>query len=142
MVTFRQRIRQSLADQNLQAALDANTERRLKVRAAALESLPDWETRRQRAHAVRADVIEHLDDYLDQFSARLTENGVTVHRAADAADANRIVLDITQHATRNTGIQVDTYTGKQVEAQLASRISQPATRTAPAAVDDDGRLYP
>jgi len=46
-ISFRKRIRQSLADQNLQAALDANTERRLKVRAAALESLPDWETRRR-----------------------------------------------------------------------------------------------
>ena len=102
---FRQRIRQSISNSSLQAALDANTERRLKVRAAALASLPDWETRRQRARAIRADVIEHLDEYLAQFTARLTENRVTVHRAVNAAEANRIVLDITQHATRNTDTQ-------------------------------------
>jgi L-lactate dehydrogenase complex protein LldF len=103
LTNFRKRIRASISNQSLQAALDANTERRLNVRAAALMSLPDWESRRQRAHTVRADVIEHLDDYLDQFSARLTENGVTVHRAANAAEANRIVLEITQQALRNTG---------------------------------------
>jgi L-lactate dehydrogenase complex protein LldF len=92
--TFRSRIRQSIANLSLQAALDANTERRLKVRATALASLPDWETRRQRAHQVRADVIEHLDEYLAQFIARITENGVIVHRAKDAAEANKIVLNI------------------------------------------------
>lgn len=91
---FRKRIRQSIENSSLQAALDANTERRLKVRAAALASLPDWETRRQRAHAIRAEVIERLDEYLTQFASRLTENGVTVHRAFDAAEANRIVLEI------------------------------------------------
>jgi L-lactate dehydrogenase complex protein LldF len=94
---FRERIRQSISNPSLQAALDANTERRLKVRATALASLPDWETRRQRAHAVRADVIERLDEYLDQFTARLTENGVTVHHAKDAAEANHIVLEIINH---------------------------------------------
>jgi L-lactate dehydrogenase complex protein LldF len=100
--TFRKRIRQSIDNASLQAALDANTERRLKVRATALASLPDWESRRQRAHAVRADVIERLDEYVAQFTTRLMENGVIVHRAADAAEANRIVLDITHHAIRNT----------------------------------------
>ncbi len=105
LALFRERIRASIADPSLQAALDANTERRLKVRAAAFASLPDWESRRQRAHQIRADVIEHLDDYLDQFTARLAENGVTVHRAMDAAEANRIVLEIVGEA----GIQVDRY---------------------------------
>lgn len=125
-ITFRERIRQSINNPSLQAALDANTERRLKVRASALTSLPDWESRRQRAHAIRANVIEHLDEYLAQFTARLAENGVTVHRAADAAEANRIVLEI----VAKTSTQVDTYTSKQVESQLASPNSQPATHTA------------
>jgi L-lactate dehydrogenase complex protein LldF len=120
---FRKRIRQSIDNPSLQAALDANTERRLKVRAAALASLPDWETRRQRAHAVRADVIERLDEYLTQFTERLIENRVIVHRAKDAAEANQIVLDITQYTIRNTGTQVNTYTGTQADPQLATPIS-------------------
>ncbi len=107
MNSFRERIRRSIADSNLQSALDANTERRLKVRASALASLPDWESRRKRAHAVRAEVIEHLDEYLEQFTTRLQENGVTVHRASDAAEANRIVLEIIQKNLRPSAKSAD-----------------------------------
>ena len=94
MDTFRQRIRESIENETLQIALDNNTERRLKGRAAAFESIPDWRERRQRAHAIRADVIEHLDEYLAQFIAKNKENGVIVHRAKDAAEAIQIILHI------------------------------------------------
>lgn len=92
--TFRQRIRQSIQDEDLQTALDNNTERRLTGRALAFESIPDWRERRQRAHAVRADVIEHLDQYMAQFISRNEENGVIVHCAKDAAQAIDITLNI------------------------------------------------
>ena len=100
MDTFRQRIRKSIANENLQTALDANTERRAKGRIVAFETLPDGRERRQRAHAVRADVIEHLDQYLNQFTANATQNGIVIHRAKDAAEAIKIVLEIVgaQHA--------------------------------------------
>jgi L-lactate dehydrogenase complex protein LldF len=91
---FRARIRNSIANENLQIALDTNTERRLKGRIAAFESLPDWRERRQRAHAIRAEVIEHLDTYLDQFIQNATQNGMIVHRAKDASEATKIVLSI------------------------------------------------
>src|SRR5512133_2620954 len=91
---FRERIRASIENEALQTALDNNTERRLRVRALAFESIPDWRDRRQRAHAIRADVIEHLDEYLSQFIAKNKENGVMVHCAKDAAEAIQIVLSI------------------------------------------------
>jgi L-lactate dehydrogenase complex protein LldF len=94
MDTFRQRIRESIENETLQIALDNNTERRLNGRAAAFESIPDWRERRQRAHAIRADVIEHLDEYLAQFIAKNEENGVIVHRAKDAAEAIQIILNV------------------------------------------------
>ena len=93
---FRARIRNSLANQNLQTALDANAEHRLQGRTAALASLPDWKERRQRAHALRADTIAHLDEYLNQFIASAKANGVIVHRAADAEEANKIILQIVE----------------------------------------------
>ena len=94
--TFRQRIRESINNETLQIALDNNTERRLKGRALAFESIPDWRERRQRAHKIRADVIEHLDSYLSQFITHAEANGMTVHRAKDAAEAIQIVLNITK----------------------------------------------
>ncbi len=92
--TFRDHIRASIADPSLQAALDANAERRVNGRIAAFASLPDWRERRQRAHAVRAEVIEHLDEYVEQFIARATDNGMIIHRAADAAEAVETILDL------------------------------------------------
>ena len=92
--SFRQRIRESINNENLQTALDNNTERRLKGRALAFESIPDWRERRQRAHTVRADVIDNLDAYLAKFITKSEENGVIVHRAKDAAAAINIVLQI------------------------------------------------
>jgi L-lactate dehydrogenase complex protein LldF len=105
-IDFRERIRKSLSNETLQIALDANAERRVSGRAAAFESLPDWKERRQRAHALRADVIEHLDEYLDQFAQNAEQNGMIVHRAQDADDANKVVLKIVKdspqgHQTNN-----------------------------------------
>ena len=92
---FHQRIRASIVNESLQAALDANAERRVKGRIAALATLPNWRERRQHAHEVRADVIAHLGEYLKIFTGKLVENGFIVHRAADKADALKIILEIT-----------------------------------------------
>jgi L-lactate dehydrogenase complex protein LldF len=92
--TFRARIRRSIADGNLQVALDGNARRRTEGRLKAFTSLPDHRTRRQRAHAIKSEVIANLDEYLNQFISRVTANGIQVHRAADGKDAIRIFLEI------------------------------------------------
>ena len=96
---FRKRIRTSISNESLQMALDANTERRLRGRALAIQSLPDWQQRRRQAHAIRARVIEHLDQYLTEFIARNEENGVIVHQAQDAGEAIQIVVQIAKHSS-------------------------------------------
>jgi L-lactate dehydrogenase complex protein LldF len=92
--SFNSQIEKSLKNPVLQAALDANAARRISVRSAALESLADFEGMRQQAHSVRAEVIAHLDELLERFAARVQENGITVHRAADAQEAQAIILEI------------------------------------------------
>lgn len=94
MTTFRTRIRASLANEALQTALDNNAERRTKGRLNAFASLPDWRERRQQAHAVRAEVIEHLEEYLEQFISKAEQNGIIVHRAKDGAEAIKTIIDI------------------------------------------------
>jgi len=91
---FRSRIRQSLADENLQSALDANAERRIRVRKEALSSLVNAEDLRRRAHLVRMEVIEHLEDYLEQFTFQADKNGLQVHHAADSGQAIKIITEI------------------------------------------------
>ena len=83
-------------------ALDANAERRVTGRVHAFASLPDWRERRQQAHAIRADVIEHLDEYLEKFISNAEQNGIIVHRAKDAAQAIKIVLEIVKDSPQRT----------------------------------------
>ncbi len=92
--TFRTRIRQSIADENLQLALDNNAWRRRDGRLVAFASLPDYPECRLRAQAVKADVVAHLDEYLAQFIANVEKNGIIVHRAADAGEAIKTILEI------------------------------------------------
>jgi L-lactate dehydrogenase complex protein LldF len=94
MTTLRTRIRASLANEALQTALEDNAERRTKGRLNAFASLPDWRERRQQAHAVRAEVIEHLEEYLEQFISKAEQNGIIVHRAKDGAEAIKTIIDI------------------------------------------------
>jgi L-lactate dehydrogenase complex protein LldF len=117
--SFRQRIRESINNENLQIALDNNSERRLKGRALAIESLPDWRERRQRAHAVRADVIDHLDEYLAQFIAKNEENGVIVHRAKDAAEAIQITLNVARQTSAHLIAKSKSMVSEEIELNHA-----------------------
>jgi L-lactate dehydrogenase complex protein LldF len=49
---------------------------------------------RERGKLIRAEVIAHLGDYLEQFIKNAEANGIRVHLARTDADARRIVLDI------------------------------------------------
>jgi L-lactate dehydrogenase complex protein LldF len=93
---FRARIRASLADANLQAALDANAARRIQVRKEAFASVQHPEALRQQAHGVRVDVIENLETYLQQFISKIEKQGMVVHQVKNAAQAIQRVLEIAE----------------------------------------------
>ncbi len=110
MTNFRQRIRKSLANAHLQSALDANAQRRVEGSIAAFASLPDHQERRERAHQIRAEVIENLDQIAEQFLAKAAQNGFIVHRAQNAEEAVEIALKIIENSPQRIreGTQRDT----------------------------------
>lgn len=131
MIIFREKIRQSIANPALQAALDGNAEKRVKGRVAAFASLPDFQERRAHAHAVKADVVARLDEYLAQFIEKVTANGIIVHRAADAAEAVKIVLGVvenpkqrTQNNTKESFVPLRALRGKKLVAKSKSMVSE------------------
>src|SRR5260221_2960085 len=63
-------------------------------RDKAAHSLPEWETLRETASAIKAHTMSRLADYLEQFEAQATKLGAKVHWAKDAVEHNKIVLDI------------------------------------------------
>jgi len=100
---FSASIHTALEDPNLQIALDANAERRISARQLAFASLPQsLPATRQQAHAVRAEIIQNLDRYLEQFVQQAQEHGMVVHHARDAAQAVELVLTI----ARQTGARL------------------------------------
>jgi L-lactate dehydrogenase complex protein LldF len=69
-----------------------------KKRDKAAWQIPEWEKLRELASNIKNNVLSNLHDYLVEFEKNATENGVTVHWAADAEEHNRIVFDIIKSA--------------------------------------------
>jgi L-lactate dehydrogenase complex protein LldF len=59
-------------------------------------SLPEWETLRETASQIKAYVVSHLAELLEEFEQKATALGVHVHWAKNAAEHNEIVLGILQ----------------------------------------------
>jgi L-lactate dehydrogenase complex protein LldF len=92
--SFHRRAEDALADAALGAKVRRATSRLLAGREVGFQALADPEGVRDRARAVRADVIAHLDRYLDQFAANVERRGGHVHWADTADAARRIVAEI------------------------------------------------
>jgi L-lactate dehydrogenase complex protein LldF len=93
----------STRDTQLRANLRHATHTIRDKRAAAIGELTDWPQLRRAGAAVKDHALAHLDHYLLQLEATVTAAGGTVHWAADADDANRIVADLI-HATGETEV--------------------------------------
>ncbi len=59
-------------------------------------SVPEWELLRETASAIKRHTQSRMAEYLEQFEANATKNGIVVHWAADAEEHNEIVLSILQ----------------------------------------------
>jgi L-lactate dehydrogenase complex protein LldF len=117
---FHSKIREAIANSNLQTALDANAERRIHGRDTALSSLPEEVgVLRQRAHQLRAHTIANLEQYLDEFIRNAQENGMVVHQAADSAQAVEIVLDIALRIDARLIAKSKTMVGEEIELNSA-----------------------
>src|SRR5579872_1871678 len=89
-------VRQALADPPLQAALVRLTGTLMAGNRRGYAALPDSDKLRDHAKRVKEHALAHLDRYLEQLEASLHRLGAHVHWAGDAAEARRIILDITQ----------------------------------------------
>lgn len=65
-------------------------------RDKAASSVPEWERLRERASQIKQYTMAHLPELLEQFERNAQANGIVVHWAADAAEHNRIVLELLQ----------------------------------------------
>jgi len=95
------RARRAIDDPDLQTAL-AKVTAALGAEGTAARTDPEMVEKRRRGAAIRREVLDDLDGWLDRLQAKLESRGVTVHRAAGPDEARRIVLDI----ARDEGVRL------------------------------------
>lgn len=91
---FKHTARKNLHDVRLQQALHRLQERFVGARAAALTDIDDLPRLRAAATEIRQHALTHLDVYLEQFERQVAASGGQVHWARDAAEVNRILLEL------------------------------------------------
>jgi L-lactate dehydrogenase complex protein LldF len=99
---FPERVRIALKDESLHLALGRATAQLATRRGAAFASLEEPDLLRDHARRVKLALLRDLADQLVRFEERLRANGVTVHWAPTAQDANRIIVEI----ARSRGVKL------------------------------------
>ncbi len=100
MPAFPQAARVALGDTQLRRNIAHATSVIRAKRAAVVGELDDWEELRLAGAAIKEEALRHLDRHLVRFEERVTAAGGQVHWARDAAEANRIVVEL----VRATGV--------------------------------------
>ena len=117
--SLRARTAEAVADQRLMAAVHLATWRKVDARAESMQKLPHVEALRERAAQIRQHTLEHLPEYLEQFVARVTALGATVHFAADAGAACRLVCDIAAQRGLKLAVKSKSMTTEEIHLNNA-----------------------
>jgi L-lactate dehydrogenase complex protein LldF len=107
-------IQAALKDNALRDAVDKATQTALQKRAEKVAHNPFWDELRHLGHATKRRVMEHLDEYLLTFEAECRKNGMTVHWARDASEAQVIVLKIAEENTVRTVVKSKSLTTEEI----------------------------
>lgn len=95
---FQERVRAAVGDAHLHEAIDRATGQLQARRGAAFASLEAADLVRDHARAAKLDVLAHLDVALATFESNARANGIEVHWARDAEEAQRLVVAIARAA--------------------------------------------
>ena len=119
MPTFPKAARTALANTQQRKNLRHATHTIRTKRANVVAEVPEWEALRHAGADAKDEALTHLGDYLEQLESSLTANGAVVHWARDAAEANRIVLEIVQSKHVDEVVKVKSMVTQEIELNEA-----------------------
>jgi L-lactate dehydrogenase complex protein LldF len=90
-LNFRANAAAAIADQSLRAAMKNAADTFGTRRTAALGAIPDLDALRNKASAIRMEVLDNLPAYVEKFTENAVGAGATVHRAHDAQAARELI---------------------------------------------------
>jgi len=85
-----------------------------RKRGVVVGEMHDWEQLREAGSAIRQHALRYLDTYLLQFEKACTAAGGHVHWAADAAEANAIVLSLLKARAAKEVIKIKSMTTEEI----------------------------
>jgi L-lactate dehydrogenase complex protein LldF len=109
----------ALADSQLRANMRNATHTIREKRAKVIGELDDFQELRQGAADIKDHTMAGLGDYLLQAERSLTASGATVHWARDAAEANKIVVDIAKKHKVDEVVKVKSMATQEIELNVA-----------------------
>jgi L-lactate dehydrogenase complex protein LldF len=115
LLDFRQRARQALDDGKLRANFRGAMDYLRAKRAAQFPEAGELESLRDLGQAIRRDALARLPDLLEQLETRLTANGIQVHWAEDAAQANQTIHAIVQKQGARRVIKGKSMASEEIE---------------------------
>ncbi|WP_406194391.1 lactate utilization protein [Kitasatospora sp. NBC_01560] len=113
-------------DATLRANLRHATRTIREKRARAVAELGDWPELRAAGKAIKDHTLRHLDHYLLRLERAVTAAGGTVHWAADADEANRIVTRLVRATGEREVVKVKSMATQEIglnEALAAAGIT-------------------
>ncbi|WP_309226073.1 LutB/LldF family L-lactate oxidation iron-sulfur protein [Streptomyces lunaelactis] len=126
MPSFPEAAKDAVHNVTLRANLRHATHTIRDKRARAVAELADWAQLREAGKQIKNRTLRHLDRYLEQLETAVTEAGGTVHWAADADEANRIVADLVKATGEREVVKVKSMATQEIglnEALEAEGIS-------------------
>ncbi len=116
---FNRRAASALADDGLQEALRLATSRFGDLRKQAFDSTAAPLALRARAREIRRRTFDDLDRHLDTLFSNLTRLGVHVHSAADASEADKIIIGIARRHGVKTVVKSKSMATEEIHLNAA-----------------------
>ncbi|WHM35454.1 LutB/LldF family L-lactate oxidation iron-sulfur protein [Streptomyces sp. BPTC-684] len=126
MPAFPDAARDAVGNSTLRANLRHATHAIRDKRAKAVAELADWQQLREAGKQIKNHTLRHLGRYLVQLEESVVRAGGTVHWAADADEANRIVADLVKATGEREVVKVKSMATQEIglnEALAAEGIS-------------------
>lgn len=115
MITAPEKIKETLADADLQKAIYAATGRLIAHRAAAVAPLPDYQELRTAAHELKRHTIENLDFYLEQFESNVVKHGGKVIFCEDGVAVADFVLGLAKERGARLIVKSKSMTTEEID---------------------------
>ncbi|MEU7282141.1 LutB/LldF family L-lactate oxidation iron-sulfur protein [Streptomyces sp. NPDC045431] len=119
MPAFPKAAHDAVRNDTLRANLRHATRTIRDKRAMAVSELADWAGLREAGKQIKDLTLSRLDHYLLQLEEAVTAAGGTVHWAADAAEANRIVADLVKATGEREVVKVKSMATQEISLNEA-----------------------